>query len=54
VAAKIVHGRYLAEPIERDLAAADAWQISATAKKDDVTPDGIRVAPAPTFLRSLI
>jgi hypothetical protein len=35
-------------------AAADAGQISATRKKGYVTPDGIRVAPALAFLRSLI
>jgi len=35
-------------------AAADAWQISATGKKDYVTPEGIRVAPALAFLRGLI
>ena len=34
--------------------AVDAWQISATGKKDYVTPEGIRVAPALTFLRTLI
>jgi len=34
--------------------AADAWQISATGKKDYVTPEGIRVAPALAFLRGLI
>jgi predicted AAA+ superfamily ATPase len=35
-------------------AAADAWQISATGKKDYITPEGIRVAPALAFLRGLI
>jgi predicted AAA+ superfamily ATPase len=35
-------------------AAADAWQISATGKKDYITPEGIRVAPALTLLRTLI
>jgi len=33
---------------------ADAWQISATGKKDFVTPEGIRVAPATTLLARLI
>ncbi|MBI4475181.1 MAG: ATP-binding protein [Acidobacteria bacterium] len=33
---------------------AGAWQISAAGKKDYVTPDGIRVAPALTFLSRLI
>ncbi|MBI5709464.1 MAG: hypothetical protein HZC42_04055 [Candidatus Eisenbacteria bacterium] len=31
-----------------------AWQISATGRKDYVTPDGIRVAPAVVFLRTLV
>ena len=30
-----------------------AWQISATGRKDYVTPEGIRVAPAIEFLRTL-
>ena len=33
---------------------ADAWQISATGRKDFVTPEGIRVAPAVAFLRTLV
>jgi hypothetical protein len=32
----------------------EAWQISATGKKDYVTPEGIRVAPALVFLSKLI
>lgn len=32
----------------------DAWQISATGRKDFVSPDGVRVAPALTFLRTLV
>jgi uncharacterized protein len=32
----------------------DAWQISATGKKDVVTRDGIRMAPATVLLRSLV
>jgi len=32
----------------------DAWQVSATGKKDYQTPEGIRVAPATTFLRTLV
>ena len=32
---------------------ADAWQIHATGRKDFVTPDGIRVAPATALLRTL-
>jgi predicted AAA+ superfamily ATPase len=31
-----------------------AWQISATGKKDYVTPDGIRVAPALALLSTLV
>jgi predicted AAA+ superfamily ATPase len=33
---------------------AEAWQISATGKKDYVTPEGIRVAPALTLLGRLV
>jgi predicted AAA+ superfamily ATPase len=33
---------------------ARAWQISATGRKDFRTPDGIRVAPAIEFLRTLV
>ena len=33
---------------------AAAWQISATGRKDFLTPAGIRVAPAVTFLRTLV
>jgi hypothetical protein len=33
---------------------AEAWQVSATGTDDYVTPDGIRVAPALTFLRDLV
>ena len=32
----------------------EAWQISASGKKDYVTPDGIRVAPALRLLSTLI
>lgn len=32
----------------------DAWQISAVGTKDYVTPDGIRVAPALRFLKTLV
>jgi predicted AAA+ superfamily ATPase len=34
--------------------AAAAWQISATGRKDYVTPDGVRVAPATALLRELV
>ena len=33
---------------------AEAWQIAATGKKDYVTPEGVRVAPAAVFLKRLI
>ena len=33
---------------------ADAWQVSATGRKDFVTPEGIRVAPAVELLRTLL
>jgi uncharacterized protein len=33
---------------------APAWQVSATGRKDYVTPDGIRVSPALTLLTTLI
>jgi predicted AAA+ superfamily ATPase len=33
--------------------AADAWQISAEGRKDFLTPEGIRVCPATTLLRTL-
>ncbi len=33
---------------------AQAWQISATGRKDYRTPDGIRVAPAMEFLKTLV
>jgi predicted AAA+ superfamily ATPase len=32
----------------------EAWQISATGTKDYLSPEGIRVAPAVTFLRDLV
>ncbi|MCG3135010.1 MAG: hypothetical protein HMLKMBBP_02503 [Planctomycetes bacterium] len=34
--------------------AAEAWQISATGTRDDVTPSGLRVAPALKLLRRLV
>jgi len=34
--------------------ADEAWQISATGRKDYQTPDGIRVAPALALLSKLI
>lgn len=48
-------------PVERSLRylkarfpSADAWQISATGSKDYRSPEGIRVAPALTLLRTLV
>ncbi|MBI5851097.1 MAG: hypothetical protein HZB39_08730 [Planctomycetes bacterium] len=32
----------------------DAWQVSLEGKKDHVTPEGIRVAPAIELLRTLV
>lgn len=32
----------------------DAWQLSATGTRDYVTPEGIRVCPATTYLRTLV
>jgi hypothetical protein len=32
----------------------DAWQLSATGGKDYRTPEGIRVAPACTLLKTLV
>jgi predicted AAA+ superfamily ATPase len=34
--------------------ACDAWQLSATGRKDYVSPDGIRVAPAAALLTTLV
>ena len=31
-----------------------AWQVSATGKKDFLTPEGIRVCPAMVFLQTLV
>jgi hypothetical protein len=31
-----------------------AWQVSATGQKDFLTPEGIRVSPAVTFLKTLV
>ncbi len=32
----------------------DAWQVSATGRKDYRTPDGLRVCPALGWLRTLV
>lgn len=42
--------RYLRERFPE----TDAWQVSATGTKDYQTPDGIRVAPAVTLLKTLV
>jgi len=42
--------RYLHERCAR----ADAWQVSATGRKNYRTPDGVRVAPAGVLLRRLV
>jgi hypothetical protein len=34
--------------------ACEAWQISAVGKKDYITPEGIRVCPAPMLLSTLV
>jgi len=33
---------------------AEAWQVSAVGRRDYRTPEGIRVAPALTLLRTLV
>ncbi|MBM4299824.1 MAG: hypothetical protein FJ143_18935 [Deltaproteobacteria bacterium] len=33
---------------------AEAWQVSATGKKDYLTPEGIRVSPALALLNQLV
>jgi len=33
---------------------AEAWQVSATGKKDYVSAEGIRVVPAPRLLLQLV
>lgn len=40
-----LHGKY---------PGADAWQISAVGRKDYVTPDGVRIAPAMQLLATLV
>ncbi len=42
--------RYLKAKFPR----APAWQVSAVGRKDFVTPEGIRVAPAPALLSQLV
>jgi hypothetical protein len=57
----LVECKWADAPVDRGLrylkqrsSGCDAWQISATGRKDYVSPDGIRVAPAVTFLRTLV
>ncbi len=42
--------RYLKERFKT----ADAWQVSARGSRDYVSRDGIRVAPAMEFLKTLV
>jgi hypothetical protein len=42
--------RYLRQRFAR----VPAWQVSAIGQRDFLTPDGIRVAPAPALLRDLV
>ena len=60
IAAPATVGAAPATPVDKSLRYfkvrfpdCDAWQISATGTKDFVNPDGIRVAPALTLLRTL-
>lgn len=57
----LVEAKLADQPVDRGLRylaprypTAAAWQISANGKKDYVTPEGIRVAPALTLLRQLV
>jgi len=40
--------------LQRRFPDCPAWQVSATGKKDFLTPEGIRVCPAVTFLKTLV
>lgn len=40
--------------LKRRFPEADAWQLSATGTKDVLNTDGIRLAPAPVFLATLV
>ena len=57
----LVEAKLTDQPVDRGLRYlaprypdASAWQVSATGRKDYVTPEGIRVAPALTLLRELV
>ncbi len=57
----LVEAKWSDQPIDRGLRymkarfpAAEAWQISATGTKDYVSPEGIRVAPALAYLKTLV
>lgn len=57
----LVEAKLTDQPVDRGLRylvprypGATAWQISASGRKDYVTPEGIRVAPALTLLRELV
>ena len=56
-----VEAKWADTPVDRGLRylkarfpACDAWQVSATGRKDFVSPDGIRVAPALELLQMLV
>lgn len=56
----LVEARWADTPVDRSLTylkarfpGVEAWQVSATGRKDYVTPEGIRVAPAVALLRDL-
>jgi predicted AAA+ superfamily ATPase len=57
----LVEAKWVDAPVDRSLRylkarfpAAAAWQVSATGRKDFVTPEGIRVAPALELLKTLV
>ena len=47
-------GLYSAILIKARFPDADAWQVSASGRKDFMTPEGIRLAPALELLRTLV
>jgi len=58
---QLVEVKWSAGPVDPNLRylklrypTADAWQIHASGEKDFVSPEGVRVAPALEFLRSLV
>lgn len=57
----MVEAKWADAPVDRSLrylkerfADVDAWQLSATGTKDVQTREGIRLAPAATFLQTLV